>query len=249
MSRIEDLLAGPSLTEDRAAELRAGLLAAAISLPDGTHRPRALRRRPAWRLGLGVAAVAVLVSALTSFLSLRAPEAWSAVPLPVSGQPKAATIERCRRLVERVLPPTGFPGPSPTPQLVNPVGLAERRGTTTSALLESPGVVAACIGTSNASGASIGALPQFPNKATLAIDDSSAQFSGRTNIRVLAGRLRTTVARVQVRTSDGRTVKATISNGLFLAWWPSKAEATRVIAYGANGSRVVAFDPRSTASK
>lgn len=65
----------------------------------------------------------------------------------------------------------------------------------------------------------------------------SAQVDGvQTPIRDVMGM--TTQSSVVVTRADGLRVQATVTNGIFAAWWPGDAEPTTVVAYDGAGNEI-----------
>ena len=190
---------------------------------------------------------------------------WNGVPVPVSAVAKAAAASECLRLTNQVADITRRVGPSgpaagglvATPDVIGAVAVAERRGDITGILLTGATTEAVCL--LNAQGVLTGqssALQALGVRENITLHDRGtlssvdclhpANQSGlsqspcvekvRNSISMVDGQVASTVSRVSIRTTDGRSVEASIGGGFFMASWPSSFRAARVTASGADGT-------------
>ncbi len=160
-------------------------------------------------------------------------DAWSEVPHAVSAAEADQLRTECENLVRNSRPPLTFQPSGVT--------LAEKRGTTRSVLIAGlDNRVAICIGQSDQKGALevgsdfAGIYDLSPLTGPLRLDDTQRYSPPR----VVFGRAEQRLDRIEIVTTDNKTVTASIGQGYFLAWWPSNANASEVRAFDAAGNIV-----------
>lgn len=84
--------------------------------------------------------------------------------------------------------------------------------------------------------------PLEPMVTELSIDDRSSGTIGDGSAMQLGGRVRLPGAGIIVRLDDGRDVVASVAAGFWLAWWPAGANATEVLAVGADGGQLTRLE-------
>jgi hypothetical protein len=70
----------------------------------------------------------------------------------------------------------------------------------------------------------------------LTIDDNGSGSFGSGQATELGGRVDTSASSVNVTLADGRTVRASVANGYWFAWWPNAGRAATVTAAAADGT-------------
>ena len=200
-------------------------LLARLDEPTGPHRSRQARRR----LMIAVAATCLAAAGVASVPLLSTP-AWAARSDALAGAAlRAAQLDCTTRL-------SGLPGATlldPSPR-----ALAEKRGSTTSALLVSGSSLGVCVGSEGQRYGALVELASWPASAGPVSVDLAVTVSGPEATGVVAGRVGTDVASVMLETSDGRSMVATTQDGYFLAWWPSAARPASLTALREDGSAV-----------
>jgi hypothetical protein len=169
-------------------------------------------------LGLGGATAAVAVALLLGSSAGPAFAGWTHAPSsPAPGQ-TAAALQQCG---------------TQTPVLT------DTRGPYTAIVYALPNGVGTCVEggsvlfNSTASGGDQGSVPPGQIQSTLSTGSSS---SGNT-LTVVGGRAGSGVTAVTLERSDGVDVKATVSDGWYLAWWPASATVLTAEITTASGTR------------
>lgn len=187
-------------------------------------------------------AAAVTVAILLTSLATSSSPAWAASPTAVSASTTSSAAKACQTQLSTVPRYAGQP-----PAASGSVVIGEQRGSTTSVFMADGRTAGICIGTTHSQFAGIMPLVEHPT-APLAVDNAQAGGSGapgEAGARLAFGRVASVVASVQVRTSDGRDVVASVEGGYFFAWWPSDADAVTITAYDGRQHQVAQEHPAS----
>lgn len=233
-------------------ELREALQTSATRLsPDAGARlrridyhPRQRRVRPQVAIAAVAGAAAAGAVAAVSGLGVGTPNAfagWTATPTPASATQIRAAEAACRARLARSPVPAGLKG-----QVLGasrlPAQLTDTRGPFTFTIFAHAGNSASCItgpGFVSISGTYFkGASAATADEMLLSVshtsrDDHPYTFAeGHTGSNVRAATLALT---------DGRSVRATIAHGWFVAWWPGASNVTRIRMRTASGVRTQRF--------
>lgn len=100
-----------------------------------------------------------------------------------------------------------------------------------------------CFVTSGGGGTSGGSGP-LPGDLTvgLVIDENGSGDVGSGRARILGGRVANGSAEVVLELDDGRSIVASSGNGYWLAWWPDRTSARRVVAKDGAGGQIAAVE-------
>lgn len=157
----------------------------------------------------------------------RATAAWAAVP----EQLDAGTTARLSDVCTEAIAQRQFPmSVSPTTP-----GLAEARGSSSAVISSSQSQLDVCITGPTAQFVGVYNIAPLPAGSIGVVDGVPGYRQGGT-LRVIFGRLGVSVQGITVTTADGLHVTAAVGNGLFLAWWPSNADAVSVAVTLKSGS-------------
>jgi hypothetical protein len=215
----------------RAAQVPA---AAAVRLAGLDYRPRTRRLRPPVAIG-AVASAAVAVGALVVVISLGAGASnafagWSAKPTKAAPGQLAAAQAACRR------------SQSPVDGL--PLALADTRGPFTFAVYADSESTATCI-----QGPGFVSLSVAQGTAPVSVPADRVQLAGAHSsdrgghlFGFAYGRTGSGVSAVTLVLADGSQVQATVTNGWFVAWWPSDQQLKSAQLTTAAGTSTQAFD-------
>jgi hypothetical protein len=158
-------------------------------------------------------------------------EPWSPVPFAID----ASLLADAQRACREIQPPQG----------VSLAAVDARGGSRLLLVYASPTSEAECSlkvtpdGHAVADGGSttIGSEFRRPPGGSVEPQGQSGQDDGVETISSLAGQAGPAVARVEITTSTGRVVRASLGpNGWFAAWWPGSDIVTQVTGYDALGS-------------
>ncbi len=213
------------------------------------YHPRSHRLQPQLALGAvaGAAGAAGAAAAVVGLGTGAAPAfaGWTAKPTTASRAQVARAEAACRkRLAQMPKPPVppGVPklsGPSPA---VLPVALVDTRGPFTFAIFAGSHESASCItGPGFVSLSGTRAARPFPlgsGQVMLSITHTSRRGHPYSFVEGHAG-AHVTGAALQL--SDGRSVRATISHGWFVAWWPASSDVRAVEITTPSGTHTEKF--------
>jgi hypothetical protein len=193
----------------------------------GVERPPVRRTRRLKQIAL-VAAAAVLLGAIGLALSLtstgspRAFAAWTATTTSPSATQLAAADASCQKAWDFELLPPAVAQTLPTS--LSPLVLTDSRGPFEMLVYAGPSGRQACLwdkGFITVSGNGETLPPANPH----AIGVPAVPFVGGTrDITYADGDAGTQVTAVTLVLADGTHVEATLKNGLYAAWWPSKTD-------------------------
>jgi hypothetical protein len=125
----------------------------------------------------------------------------------------------------------------------------DQRGNAAALLYGGSNELSICLVTRDSAGDVIAAAAGFTHVAsdpgTLEIDTTMAMPESGQNpgLMLVAGRVSTAAARVEIQREDGVDVHATVASGYFLAWWPTEAKAVQVVALDKAGSELARIQP------
>lgn len=186
-------------------------------------RKRTKRRRAFVVIAGTVAVVIAIVMVLGGIEDRPAFAGWSATPIQSSAAQLASVASTCqaqRASLSQLLP--GFnPGPLP------PYVLGDVRGPYSVLLYVNAENSLVCIDTPSgaglfgSSGGSFSSAPSNQQDVTISTPAFINSPSGA--LRLVTGQAGTDVTSISITLSDGSVVTPTLSNGYFLAWWPSSA--------------------------
>ncbi|GAA2911737.1 hypothetical protein Acy02nite_91160 [Actinoplanes cyaneus] len=203
--------------------------------------PVRLHRPPARRLVIGLVAAAVLgVGGILAAPALRpgadtAYASWTAIPAEVTAAQLVTLTTGCAR------------------SWAEPAGeavLAERRGTSLFLVLKmSSGALVTCFSWDGDEPAGAdrlsdghGAEPSLPATGRVSMLGGPQTIGGAAGRQTSAlGRVGPGVTGVDIALPHGPTVRATVSNGWWAAWWPDRhgdqTDGFRIVVHTAAGSR------------
>lgn len=197
-------------------------------------RQQRLRARPLAATALvAVGAVGAIVVVSAGSGTSKAVAGWTAKPRQIpSAQSVEAQTACLVGLAETAARPGGGPGRTRVDAQTaarewQPV-LVDSRGPYTLALFQRGNTVARCLaGPSGGNAISLGSASTAPVPAGhIVVDDSYGGGPvGGPQTTAIEGRVAADVTGVSLKLSDGTTVQTTVSNGWFVAWWPSNAQA------------------------
>ncbi|GAA0537564.1 hypothetical protein GCM10010172_18680 [Paractinoplanes ferrugineus] len=233
-----DPAAGREPTAAQWSRARAGL--------ERTMRtPAAVRRPVARRLATGLAVACVLAAGAAIGVPALLPDgdaayaSWTAVPRGVPGPESLAAARECARSWDDG--GRGTPGE---------IVLAERRGVTVLLIMwlrDGPLIICSSLGTGHPAGAERlsgdrGEEPPRPANGRVTLDGGlGATGSGSRWYSQAAGRVAADVTGVDIALPDGRTVRASVRDGWWVAWWPGaeggRTDAIRIVAHTGAGAR------------
>jgi hypothetical protein len=225
----EDLIPRHVLSPGRMDLLTRELLARI----DESARPRP-GQRPSRPAIAALAASACVAAAGVATVSLLSPPAWAADSDALTGAALRSTQLDCTTRLSR-LPNAGRLGRTAD-------AVAEKRGSTSSALLFSGSALGVCIGSEGQRYGAVVDLPARPTSASPVTVGLAATVVGAEPTGVVAGRVGADIASVTLKTTDGRSMQATTRDGYFLAWWPSAARPDSLTALRADRSVVATLD-------
>lgn len=191
-------------------------------------------RRPRRAVIATAAAVACVAAAGVASVSLLSTPAWAADSDALAGAALRAAQLDCTTRLSRL--------PNADRLAQSAKAVAEKRGSTTSALLFSGSGLGVCVGSEGQRYGALLDLPAQPTSASAVSVGLAVTVAGPEPTGVVAGRVGTDVASVTLKTTDGRSMQATTQDGYFLAWWPSTARADSLTAFRADGSEVANLD-------
>jgi hypothetical protein len=186
------------------------------------------RRRLIGLAAAGVAGAILLVVALP----LGSTPAYSWTPEPSSPDPQVVAGIRAW------CTPPGDTGLGPLP----PTVLVDQRGTAAAAYFGDETQVWVCFvhfdGTNwTADGTAGSGGPLDPFLPPVSIDSVMA-WSGPIDVTGVRGRVSEAVASVRVIRADGEELEASVHDGIYLAWWPTKDTVRSVVALDSAGNVV-----------
>jgi hypothetical protein len=204
---------------ERAAQLDP---AASARLGAIDYHPRQRRMPVLPALGaLGVSGGAAAVVAAVTLGSSAAPAyaGWSATPTPPTAGQLAAAERQC------------------SANLGTPV-LTDTRGPYTASIYADATSSHTCLQGGSLSIASGGGGPNQTHvrAGQVQLFGSGMEDSSGRALTLVDGRVGAGVTSVTIHRSDGTSVKATVSGGWYLAWWPGTAKATAADATGSAGT-------------
>lgn len=224
MNDLPNLYPAPQkLTADRRAAVRSTVVWA-VAAPTPS-RPWIRRRIAAIALSIGAAAVLAVLGLLQPWVTPAA--TWASVPERADAATTASLGSACTAGITARHFPMSVAAATPV--------LAETRGTSTAVLLASPSQVQICVTGPGGEFDSLGVYQVEPLSATGrgVVDGIPGSRQGGNPLRVIFGRLDSGTDMVTVKTTDGLSVTASVATSgtlaYFLAWWPSHADASRVV--------------------
>ena len=234
MMTVDDLPGMQAIPAERAESIRRALM---DEVGSSRHAPHTTpHRRTRW---LAVAAVAATVTggliALNPFEASNAYASWTAVPDQLAGGPLQAVGAGCQQRLT-----AHFRGQAAN---LSPT-VGERRGKFTAVLMSSGNKVGVCV--NGIPHGELGGLLTLSARSSqlLSVEAEPGLVSGPGAVRQAIGRTADPrIARIVVSTADGRQVTASMAGGLYLAWWPSGADASAVRGYDATGSLLATITP------
>jgi hypothetical protein len=194
--------------------------------PERSQRPR--------RLVITAAAAACVAAAGVASVSLLSTPAWAANSDALNGAALRAAQLDCTTRLSRL--------PNANQLDQSPRAVAEKRGSTTSALLVSRSTLGVCVGSEGQRYGALIGLPAQPTSADGVSVGLAVTVAGPEATGVVSGRVGADVASVTLKTTDGRSMVATTQDGYFLAWWPSEARPDSLTALRADGSTAASLD-------
>lgn len=208
------------LTPVRAADLRADLLQRTLHL----HRTAKRRRNTAASAAVAVVGTALGYAALAPTSTFAS---WTEVPSPLQVGIDDPIVDQCLlALPDGPAKLIGRAAPTPV--------LGERRGNFNAVLLGASDSISVCISddTSRASGRTRAPALSPDEAISLIGNGGSLDEEGA---RYVYGRVAVMVTGVDVRTSGGMHVTASVTDGYYLAWWPAPDAPASITASGARG--------------
>jgi hypothetical protein len=224
----EDIIPRHLLSSGR-VDLMTRELLARLDEPVGPQRSRRPRRAV-----ITAAAAACVAAAGVASVSLLSTPAWAANSDVLTGAALRAAQLDCATRLSRL--------PNANQLDQSPRAVAEKRGSTTSALLVSGSTLGVCVGSEGQRYGALIELPAPPTSAGAVSVGLAVTVAGPEATGVVAGRVASDVASVTLETSDGRSMVATTQDGYFLAWWPSEARPDSLTAVRADGSTAASLD-------
>lgn len=207
---------------DRAAQLDSDSIARLRAID---YRPRQRRRLPAVGV-LGTTGAAAAIAAMVSLGSSAAPAfaGWQSTPTtPAPGQLAQAARSCGQDLGKPVL--TDSRGPYTASIFAD--------STTSDVCLRGSGVSMSSSSTSTA--------PARVAPGQIQVDGSGRRDSAGNALTLVDGRTGAGVTAVTIDRSDGSSVRATVANGWYLAWWPGTVAATKAEVSTASETKTVPF--------
>jgi hypothetical protein len=208
----------------RAGQLDPGSIARLRAI-DYHPRRRRIRKLPA--IGaLGATGVAAAVAAIVTLGSSAAPAfaGWRATPtIPAPGQ-LAQAAQVCG-------------------QGLGSAVLTDSRGPYTAAIYADSTTSDLCLsgnGVSMSSSSTTGSPVSVP-AGRIELGGGGTRDSAGNALTLVDGRTGAGVTAVTIERSDGSSVRATVANGWYLAWWPGTVTATNAQLTTGSGTSTVAF--------
>lgn len=169
-------------------------------------------------------------TAMTLMLTTTAPASasWSAIPAPLSMSLDDPMVAQCLASMS-----AGSMSKVGSPTLT--VVVAERRGTSRAALLDSGDSQAICIATPTSRTGGRTLSSPLPAGQDILISGNGGSTDPSSGERYVYGRISRRIADVTVTTTGGTEVTASTANGSFVAWWPAGASPRSIAARAADG--------------
>ena len=207
-------------------------LASRIVCDDRRHRGQV-------RSGIGVTLLAAAVTAAAMWtFTPQAIASWSAVPIPLSIALNDPMVQQCLEDM-----PTGLSEQVPRAELV-PV-VAEKRGTSRAALLSDEDSQAICItvGKSRTAGRTLS--PALATGQNVSLTGNGGSTDADSGDRYVYGRVSPRAVMVEIVTTTGLHVTASVARSCYLAWWPGGAAPATITAEDANHQVITTIRPES----
>jgi hypothetical protein len=206
--------------------------------------PFAVRRPRARRLATGLAVASVLAAGAAIAVPTMLPDgdaayaSWTPVPADMPGPESLAAARQCAASWDDGRRAAGD------------IVLAERRGVTVLLIMwlrDGPLIICSSLGTGRPAGAErlsddAGRPPALPpaGRVDLAGGLGSTGVGDRWYSQA-AGRVGPGVTGIDITRPDGRTVRASVRDGWWAAWWPGteggRTDAIRIVVHAAGGTR------------
>lgn len=208
-----------------------------VELQSGVERHRL---RPVWLIGLaavaaGVGLWAVMATPLPTHQTAMVLAGWE--PIPTVHDPALASGAAA------ACDPVDASGVSAMALLAQ-----DQRGNAAAFLFAGSGNLLTCVAARDAGGeivaATSGTTQLEATTSALTVENTitqprTANFGG---LVAVGGRVSQDVSSVTISRADGVSIVATVTDGYFIAWWPTDDRASRIVAIDGSGATVALLD-------